>query len=38
VARLDGVQEIQVGHAVIARAVLVGLRDAVAEMRSRVRA
>jgi len=37
VARLEGVQEIQVGHAVIARAVLVGLRDAVAEMRSRVR-
>lgn len=37
VAAIGEIAEIQAGHAVIARAVLVGLRDAVAEMRSRLR-
>ena len=36
VAAVSEIAEIQVGHALIARAVLVGLRDAVAALRSRL--
>ena len=36
VGAVVGVAEVQVGHAVIARAVLVGMREAVGEMRARL--
>ena len=32
--RLDGIEELNIGHAIIARAVLVGLDQAVREMRN----
>ncbi len=34
VAALKGMQELNIGHSIIARAVFVGLRDAVAEMKA----
>jgi len=33
VARLDGIEELNIGHAIVARAVYVGLPRAVREMR-----
>ncbi|CAK0762363.1 pyridoxine 5'-phosphate synthase [Gammaproteobacteria bacterium] len=37
VAALSGVEELNIGHAIIARAVLTGLGEAVAEMKRRMR-
>jgi pyridoxine 5-phosphate synthase len=37
VAALDGVRELHIGHAIVARAVFVGLREAVREMKSLMR-
>lgn len=37
VARLPGVTELHIGHAIVARAIFVGLRQAVAEMKARIR-
>jgi len=37
VARLDGVRELHIGHAIVSRAVFVGLREAVREMKSLMR-
>ena len=37
VARLPGVRELHIGHAIVARSVFVGLRDAVREMKSLMR-
>jgi pyridoxine 5-phosphate synthase len=34
VARLPGIRELHIGHAIISRAVFVGMRDAVREMKS----
>jgi pyridoxine 5-phosphate synthase len=34
IARLDGMGELNIGHSIVARAVLVGFREAVAEMRA----
>ncbi|MCB9845032.1 MAG: pyridoxine 5'-phosphate synthase [Phycisphaeraceae bacterium] len=34
IAALDGVEELHIGHAIVSRAVFVGLRSAVAEMKS----
>ena len=36
VGSLGGISEVRVGHAVIARAMLVGMRDAVGELRARL--
>ena len=36
VAALEGVEELHIGHAIIARAVFVGLQGAVREMRDRI--
>jgi pyridoxine 5-phosphate synthase len=36
VGRMPGISEVQVGHSVVARSVLVGLREAVGEFRSRL--
>ena len=33
VARLPGIRELHIGHAIISRAVFVGLREAVREMK-----
>ena len=33
VARLAGIRELHIGHAVVSRAVFVGLREAVREMK-----
>lgn len=33
VARLEGIRELHIGHAIISRAVFVGMRDAVREMK-----
>jgi pyridoxine 5-phosphate synthase len=33
VARLAGVRELHIGHAIVSRAVFVGLREAVREMK-----
>ncbi len=33
VAALPGVRELHIGHAIVSRAIFVGLRDAVAEMK-----
>lgn len=37
VARLAGIRELHIGHAIISRAVFVGLREAVREMKSLMR-
>ena len=37
VARIKGINELNIGHAIIARAVIVGMRQAVEEMRSLIR-
>jgi len=37
VAALAGVRELHIGHAIVARSVFVGLRDAVREMKSLMR-
>jgi len=37
VARLVGIRELHIGHAIISRAVFVGLREAVREMKSLMR-
>jgi pyridoxine 5-phosphate synthase len=34
VARLPGIRELHIGHAIVSRAVFVGMRDAVREMKS----
>ena len=37
VAALPGVRELHIGHAIVSRAVFVGLREAVREMKSLIR-
>lgn len=37
IARLPGVRELHIGHAVVSRAVMVGIREAVAEMKRLMR-
>mgnify|MGYP005849689595 FL=1 len=37
IARLPGVRELHIGHAIVSRAVFVGLREAVAEMKRLMR-
>ena len=37
VAALPGVRELHIGHAIVSRAVLVGMRAAVAEMKRLMR-
>lgn len=37
IARLAGIRELHIGHAIVSRAVFVGLRDAVAEMKRLMR-
>jgi pyridoxine 5-phosphate synthase len=37
VARLAGVRELHIGHAIVSRAVFVGLREAVREMKRLMR-
>jgi pyridoxine 5-phosphate synthase len=37
VAQLTGVRELHIGHAIVSRAVLVGMREAVAEMKRLIR-
>ncbi|MCB1964645.1 MAG: pyridoxine 5'-phosphate synthase, partial [Candidatus Accumulibacter sp.] len=37
VARLAGIRELHIGHAIISRAVFVGLREAVREMKRLMR-
>jgi len=37
IARLHGVRELHIGHAIISRSVFVGLRQAVAEMKRLMR-
>ena len=37
VARLPGVRELHIGHAIVSRAIFVGLRTAVREMKALVR-
>jgi pyridoxine 5-phosphate synthase len=37
VAALPGVRELHIGHAVVSRAVFVGMREAVAEMKRLIR-
>jgi pyridoxine 5-phosphate synthase len=34
VARLPGVRELHIGHAIVSRAVFIGMREAVREMKS----
>ena len=34
VARLPGVRELHIGHAIVSRAVFVGMREAVREMKA----
>ena len=38
IARLDGVRELHIGHAIVSRAVFVGMREAVREMKQLMRA
>lgn len=38
IARLPGVRELHIGHAIVSRAVFVGLREAVREMKALMRA
>jgi pyridoxine 5-phosphate synthase len=37
VARIAGVRELHIGHAIVARAVFVGLREAVSQMKALMR-
>ena len=37
IAQLPGVRELHIGHAIVSRAVLVGMREAVAEMKRLMR-
>ena len=37
IAALQGVRELHIGHSIVSRAVLVGIRDAVREMKSLIR-
>ncbi|CAG0956984.1 Pyridoxine 5'-phosphate synthase [Rhodocyclaceae bacterium] len=37
VARLGGVRELHIGHAIVSRAVFVGMREAVREMKRLMR-
>jgi pyridoxine 5-phosphate synthase len=37
IARLSGIRELHIGHAIVSRAVFVGLREAVAEMKRLMR-
>ena len=37
IARIDGVRELHIGHAIVSRAVLVGIREAVREMKRLMR-
>jgi pyridoxine 5-phosphate synthase len=37
IARLPGVRELHIGHAIVSRAVFVGLREAVREMKALIR-
>ncbi|MDP2929552.1 MAG: pyridoxine 5'-phosphate synthase, partial [Candidatus Omnitrophota bacterium] len=37
IAGIEGINELNIGHAIIARAVIVGMRRAVEEMRSLIR-
>jgi pyridoxine 5-phosphate synthase len=37
VAQLAGIRELHIGHAIVSRAVFVGLREAVREMKSLMR-
>ena len=37
VARLPGVRELHIGHAIVSRAVFVGMREAVREMKALMR-
>ena len=37
VARLAGIRELHIGHAIVSRAVFVGLREAVSEMKRLMR-
>ena len=36
-AAIEGVRELHIGHSIVSRAVLVGMRDAVAEMKRLMR-
>jgi pyridoxine 5-phosphate synthase len=38
VAALPGIRELHIGHAIVSRALFVGLREAVREMKSLMRA
>jgi pyridoxine 5-phosphate synthase len=38
VAKLAGIRELHIGHAIVSRAVFVGLREAVREMKALMRA
>ncbi len=37
IARLDGIRELHIGHAIVSRAIFVGLRQAVSEMKALMR-
>ena len=37
VARLQGIRELHIGHAIVSRAIFVGLREAVCEMKRLMR-
>jgi pyridoxine 5-phosphate synthase len=37
VAALPGIRELHIGHAIVSRAIFVGMRDAVAEMKRLMR-
>jgi pyridoxine 5-phosphate synthase len=37
VARLEGVEELHIGHAIVARSVYVGMRAAVSDMQACIR-
>jgi pyridoxine 5-phosphate synthase len=38
VAKLAGIRELHIGHAIVSRAIFVGLREAVREMKALMRA
>jgi pyridoxine 5-phosphate synthase len=37
IARLPGIRELHIGHAIVSRALFVGLREAVREMKALMR-
>ena len=37
IARIDGMHELNIGHSIVARAIMVGLQQAVREMKELVR-